>query len=85
MFVRQHVHRNTEWELLKWAILIVLASVIALGVLTSVAGAADVSKLVREPGPLPNEVEDLASPMDVPSVGEPLPSADLGASSVAGS
>lgn len=77
MLVRQHVHQHTEWELVKWTILMVLASVIALGVLTSVAGAADLSKVEREPGPLPIEVESLASPMETPLVAEPLPSADL--------
>ncbi|HUG66437.1 MAG TPA: hypothetical protein VMM76_01720 [Pirellulaceae bacterium] len=77
MLVRQHVHEHTEWELFKWMILIALASVIALGVLTSVAGAADLSKIVREPAPLPSEVEDLAAPMGELRVEEPPPVADL--------
>jgi tetratricopeptide (TPR) repeat protein len=77
MLVRQHVHQHTEWELLKWMILMVLASVIALGVLTSVAGAADVGKFDREPAPLPVDVANLASPMETPLVEEPPPVADL--------
>ena len=39
MLVRQNVRTHTEWELLKWMILMALACVIALGVLTGVAGA----------------------------------------------
>ncbi|MDA1048939.1 MAG: hypothetical protein O3C40_00460 [Planctomycetota bacterium] len=63
MLVRQHVHEHTQWELFKWMILITLASAIALGVLTSVAGAADLRKVDREPAPLPTEIEGLAVPM----------------------
>lgn len=77
MLVRQHVHEHTEWELFKWMILIALASVIALGVLTSVAGAAGLNSVVREPAPLSSEVEDLAAPMGELRVEEPPLAADL--------
>ena len=58
MLVRQHVNEHAEWELLKWMVLIALACVIALGVLTSVAGGADLNQVDREPQPLPTGVED---------------------------
>ncbi|MBI2481248.1 MAG: hypothetical protein HYV60_22195 [Planctomycetia bacterium] len=77
MLIRQHVHEHTEWELLKWMILMALASVIALGVLTSVAGAVDLSNVVREPAALPSEVEGWAAPMEDLRVEEPPPAADL--------
>jgi tetratricopeptide (TPR) repeat protein len=77
MLLRQHVHQHAEWELFKWVILIVMASVIALGVLTSVAGAADLAKVDREPAPLPNEIADIAAPMVPMSVEQPSLAADL--------
>ena len=77
MLVRQHVHEHTEWELFKWMILLALASVIALGVLTGVAGAADVKNVVREPATLPSEVEGWAAPMEELQVEESPPAADL--------
>lgn len=77
MLVRQHVHEHAEWELFKWMILMALASVIALGLLTGVAGAADLSSIVREPATLPSEVEGWAAPMEELQVEEVSPAADL--------
>jgi tetratricopeptide (TPR) repeat protein len=77
MFIRQHVHEHTEWELLKWMILIALACTLALGVLTSVTGAVDLNKEDREPTPLPSEVADLAVPMEEPRFEKPPAVADL--------
>ncbi len=77
MLVRQHVHEHTHWELLKWMVLIALASVLALGVLTSVAGAADLKNVDREPAPLPSEIADIASPMEEPRFEKPSEAADL--------
>jgi tetratricopeptide (TPR) repeat protein len=59
-----------------------LACVIALGVLTSVAGATDLNKVDREPAPLPTEIEDkqlerLATPLGSLRFEEPPPVADL--------
>lgn len=77
MLVRQHVHQHAEWELVKWTILMAVAAALALGVLTSVAGAADLKKVAREPLPLPSEIADIAAPMGEPQIDKPLATTDL--------
>jgi len=77
MLVRQQAREHTEWELFKWMICIALASALALGVLTSVAGAADLSKVDREPAPLPSGIDGAAVPIEEPRFEEPPPVADL--------
>lgn len=82
MLVRQHVQEHSEWELLKWMIVMAMACVIALGVLTSVAGAADLKKVDREPAPLRTEIQDkqlerLATPWETLRFEEPPQVTDL--------
>ncbi len=77
MLVRQQVQTHTEWELLKWAILVALASAIALGILTSVAGAVG-KRAADAPATLPAAIEQWASPMGTEAFDTEQPTVDVG-------
>lgn len=68
MLVRHYAHE--EWELMKWVILVALASALTLAFTTGIAGAAELRPPTPEPPLLPENVANLASPMGVSDVND---------------